>query len=414
MPETTTDKSSPQWSATTKLVIGLTFVAIVGALLIRFNVIIGPLILTFMLSYLLHPLVSWVSSATRLSWRGSVNLIYLVFILTIIGFLTASGVAVVQQLQNLVRIVSEFVSDLPHLLENLSTQTYQYSLGPWQWELSFAEVASQFNIDLLGVGEQILSVLQPVVGQAGGLIGTIATSAIGTIGWGLFILVISYFVLADAGRMPQVIDIDELPGYSEDLSRLGRELGRVWNAFLRGQLLLFVMVVVASLLLMTILGVRNALGIAFLAGLAKFVPYLGSFVTGVVTALVAFFQNSNYLGIEPLTYAIVVVAVIIVLDQVFDNLVTPRIYGNVLGVHPAAVLVAAFVAYGLIGLVGLLLAAPVLASLQLFGRYTIRKMLDLPPWPEPEAEGTVEVKWPLEDQARRLWQWMGNLLKRGK
>ena len=84
----------------------------------------------------------------------------------------------------------------------------------------------------------------------------------------------------------------------------------------------------------------------------------------------------------------------LLVDQVFDNLISPRIFGDTLGVHPAAVLVAALVAANLIGIIGLVLAAPVLATINLFGRYIIRKMFDQDPWPErEETPSYARVSW---------------------
>lgn len=410
MPDT--NIKSPLWSSSTKLIVGLTVVVLIGLLIGRFNNIIGPLILAIMLSYVLHPLVSKLNERTKMSWSMGVNLIYLVFVILIVYLFTATGVALVQQLQNLVRLVQGFVTDLPEIASNLSAQGYVLNIAPLGWRIDLSQIISQFNIDLLSLSEQILSALQPVLGQAGGLIGTLATSALTTLGWGAFILVISYFILLDAGEVPDVLKNIDLPGYVGDLRRLGRELGRIWNAFLRGQLVLFVMIVITSFILMTILGVRNAMGLALLAGIAKFIPYIGPLVAGITTALVAFFQPFNYLGFEPLTYALIVVAAAVILDQIFDNLVTPRIFGQTLGVHPAAVLIAAIIAASLIGLVGLLLAAPVLASLQMFGRYTLRKMVDLDPWPDPENT-EVDLDIPLEKPIRSLVEKGRKILRKG-
>jgi predicted PurR-regulated permease PerM len=60
--------------------------------------------------------------------------------------------------------------------------------------------------------------------------------------------------------------------------------------------------------------------------------------------------------------------------------------GRSLGVHPAAVLVVAIIAANLIGLIGLILAAPVLASATLIGRYIMRKLLDRDPWADYKEE----------------------------
>ncbi len=194
----------------------------------------------------------------------------------------------------------------------------------------------------------------------------------------------------------------EISGLAYDLRRMGLELTHKWNAFLRGQFMIFIVSVFAYVLLLSILGVSNALGLAFIAGLAKFIPYLGPIVTGVITALVAFFQQGNYLGIEPITYALIVVIAAVLLDQVFDALVTPRLMASTLGVHPAAVLVSAIIAARLLGIIGLLLAAPVLASVLLLAQYTTRKMLDRNPWPEPEPV-PVKIDFPLVKPVRRLW-----------
>ena len=155
---------------------------------------------------------------------------------------------------------------------------------------------------------------------------------------------------------------------------------------MRGQLILSLLVVLSYYFLLTILGTRLALAIAIMAGAARFVPYLGPLVTWTVTAIVAFLQTSNYFGLEPLQYAALVVGLCFLLDQIFDNLVSPRLLGQTLGVHPAGVLIAAIIATNLIGVIGLVLAAPVLATLGLLARYTGRKMFDLDPWPEDSPQ----------------------------
>jgi predicted PurR-regulated permease PerM len=139
-------------------------------------------------------------------------------------------------------------------------------------------------------------------------------------------------------------------------------------------------------ILLTTLGVRYALGIAIMAGIARFIPYVGPFLVWIITALVAFFQSANYFGLEPWIYTVVVVGLCLILDAVLDNIIVPKFHGDTLGLHPAAVLVAALIAARLIGFVGLVLAAPVLATMVLVSRYFLRKMLDQDPWPPSEFE----------------------------
>ncbi len=390
--------NSPRWGSTIKLVVGLTFVAIVAALVVRFRNILGPLLMAFILSYVLHPLANWMSKSTRLSWRASVNLIYLVMILALVGFFTATGVALVQQATSLYTTVRDFVNnDLLDLVTNLSTQRF-FLFGVIYVDMT--QILGQTDVQSLV--NQALGIIQPALGQAGGLLSSLASSTLSSLGWGFFILLVSYFTLADAGQVPDMLAGVELPGYNADLRRLGRQLGRIWNAFMRGQLVLYVLTVISSFTLLSILGVRNALVISLIAGGARFVPYIGPFITWAVTGVVAFFQTSNYFGLETWQYVLLVVVASVILDQVFDNIVTPRLYGSTLGVHPAAVLVAAIIAANLLGIIGLLLAAPVLATLSLFTGYAVRKMLDLNPWPDPEPDD--EVAFPGVSSVRRTFQ----------
>ena len=371
---------SPRWSSTTKLIVGLSLVALISALVVRFRNLIGPLILAFMLSYLLYPVAAWFSKITKISWRAAVSLIYLLLFILIVGLFTMSGFAVMQQLQSLIGFIQASVKNLPDLVAQFSQQSYDF--GPFHFSLA--------NYDLATLTNQILSVIQPILGQAGSLIGNLATSAASTIGWGLFLLVISYFLLADAERMSGGLVHIEIPVYQEDFQHLSQEFRNIWNSFFRGQLVIIGLVMVVYSILMAILGVHFAIGIAVIAGLARLIPYIGPAILWIVTILVTYFQGSNYLGLPPIQYALLVVALAFITDQIFDNFIAPRFMGHTLSVHPAAVLIAAIIAANLIGLIGLVLAAPTVATLKLIGNYVVRKMFDQDPWQTEEIQTVVK------------------------
>ncbi|MEX2160548.1 MAG: AI-2E family transporter [Anaerolineales bacterium] len=385
MPSSTS--ASPRWNPSTKLIAGFTLVAIIAALLVRFSGFLGPLLLAFILSYLLHPWVRRLSETTRLSWRAAVGIAFLFFLIVFITLLVMAGFAIVEQLGNLVSTVQDFFVQLPETLRGLSEHALQF--GPFQINFANLErtLVEGFNMDFASIGQQLLSAVQPALGQAGSFLGALATSTLNTIGWILFIFIISYFILNDAGHTPDFLGSAEASRHNADLRRLGRELGRIWDTYLRGQLLLVSLIMLTSFTLMSLLGVRFALALALITGLAKFVPYIGSLAMYITTALVSFFQASNYLGIEVgTTYMLVATIPAILMDLSFDNLISPRFYGRALGVHPAAVLVTALVAASLLGFIGLLVAAPVLASLQLFATYVFRKMMDVEPWLRSEVD----------------------------
>lgn len=397
--------SSPKWGATTKLIVGLSFAAILALLVIQFRHLVGPLILAFMLSYLLYPVANWLTKAIKLPWQSAVALIYILLFLIVVSLITLSGLAVVQQLQSLFNFLQNSLKGFPQFLEQLSQQTFVF--GPFQFSLA--------QYDLPALANQALSIVQPLLGQAGSLISSIAASAATTFLWGLFVLIVSYFLLADAGKRVrhEFVHI-EIPGYQADLERFGAEMRRIWNDFFRGQLIVISFAILAYFVLLTILGVRYAIGIAVLAGVGRLVPYIGPWALWITTFLVTYFQTGNYFGLQPLQYSILVLILAFLTDQVFDNIVQPRFMGETLGVHPAAVLVAAIIFANLIGLIGLILAAPVVATLKLVGTYVVRKMLDLEPWQNVPQPSPPRPPNPVVEGSRKAIKFLQQRLSRSR
>jgi predicted PurR-regulated permease PerM len=393
MSDTSSPPPSPIWNSGTKLIVGLTFVGILIALLIYFRSIIGPLLLAIILAYVLHPVAGFLHQKTRLNWRYSVNIVFVIFVLLLLSILAISGIAIVQQMQSLINLINTFTVGLPQFVEDISSRSY--TIGPYQFGLS--------QTDLQSLANQVLDTLQPVLGRFGSILSSFAASALVTLAWILFVLVIAYFLLARTGEVTdEMINID-IPGYNHDIRRMNLEFRRIWNVFLRGQVIIFILAIVLYSILLTGLGVRYALGIAIMAGVARFIPYVGPFMVWIVTALVAFFQGSNYFGLEPWIFMVLVVGLCLLLDAVLDNIVVPKFHGDTLGLHPAAVLVAALIAAQLIGFVGLVLAAPVLATMVLVSRYFLRKMLDQDPWPDSEF-GSQDPNIPWNEFISRLFK----------
>ena len=366
---------SPPWSTNTKLVVALTIVVIVGALLVKFQFIISPLLIAFVLAYLFYPVASFFHRRLRFSWNIAVGVIYFFIVLLLTSLLTLGGVGLVQQVQSVVTVVQEGIAALPGVIEGFSGQVKQ--IGPFTIDFR--------SIDLDSVSRQLLSMVQPILSQTGSLLSTVAGSAANFLGLGFLVILVSYFVLVESGGLRDRILTVELPGYTKDLERLGRELGLIWNAFLRGQIIIFALAVLVYSLLLSGLGVHYAIGLAFLAGFARFVPYVGPAVNWLVLVIVAYFQTYKLFDLPPLYYSLIVLLSALIVDQVFDNLVSPRILSDALKVHPAAVLVAAIVAANLLGLLGVIIAAPILATVTLLWRYIMRKLLDVNPWPEEES-----------------------------
>lgn len=386
--------ASPRWSATTKLLVGLVMLGIATFLLYRFSNLIPPLLIIFIITYLLHPITAAFSRALRIPWKLSVNIIYLLIVVALIGLLTWGGVGLAGQIQSLVNSIQGIVRDLPRYITELSTRVL--TIGPFTLDMR--------TFDLSNLSQQLLSFIQPLLSRTGNLVGALAGGAATTLGWTLFILTVSYFVMAESSGLREDLLKIEIPGYTEDLRRLGSELSRIWNAFLRGQIIVFLLALAIYSIVLPALGVRYAIGIAFLAGLAKFLPYIGPAITWIIMALVTFFQPVKPFGLQPLSYMLIVVITTSLIDWFMDNFITPRIMARTLRVHPAAVLVAALIAANLLGLLGVIIAAPFLATFLLLGRYIMRKMFDLDPWPGKEETPSPPGVGEIVKNLARFWR----------
>jgi predicted PurR-regulated permease PerM len=360
----------------TKLVVALTFIAIIAWLLSRFQSLIPPILMAFILSYLLYPVASLMNRKMLFSWRAAVGTIFLLLLILLLSLLTVGGLGLIQQIQSLIRLVQNSLVELPALIN-----------GVVEWLRMRSPIPVDLDtVDINTLTNQLLSIVQPLLGETGQLLGTVAGGAAEFFGWAIFILLVSFFVLSESGGFRGGIIKLDIPGHNADVARLGRELGRILNAFLRGQIIVFLMTVTVYFILLSVLGLRYAIGLAFLAGLARFLPYIGPAINWVILVLVAYFQPFKLFGMEPLAYTLLVIVLALFVDQIFDNLVSPRIMADVLKVHPAGVLVMALVAANLLGILGVVIAAPFLATLKLFGQYVLRKMFDQEPWPEVESE----------------------------
>ena len=368
--------TSPRWNSTTKLVVSLIAIVIITALLIRFKVLIIPLAIAFILAYLFHPIASLLDRVPRLSWRLSVGITYLLLILITASLFTLGGWGIGSQIQSLISLLQNSLNELPALLNDAAI-----------WLTETSSIPLDLNtLNLESLSQELLSYVQPLLGSTGQVLGSLASGAAGFIGLTAFVILVSYFILAESGGLRENLLKVEIPGYIDDFKKLSEELGRIWNAFLRGQMIIFTLAFFFYLFVLSILGVRYAIGLALLAGLSKFLPYIGPAIVWIALALVTYFQPFKLFGMEPLVYTLIVIAVALVFDQLLDGFITPRIMADALSVHPAAILVSALIFADLIGILGVIIAAPMLATFILFGRYIMRKILDQDPWLRKEND----------------------------
>ncbi len=182
--------------------------------------------------------------------------------------------------------------------------------------------------------------------------------------------VLAIYLLKDQDRFKERF-VSALPRrYRMEILALLRGLDAVLAGFVRGQLMLAVVVGAMAALATTVLGLRYALLLGIWAGLTEFIPFIGP-VLGAVPAVLAGLSESPLLALEvALAFAII--------QQIENAVLQPKIMGETVGLHPLAVMLSALAAGYLWGTWGLILALPVVGAARVLWCFIIARLTERP------------------------------------
>ena len=221
----------------------------------------------------------------------------------------------------------------------------------------------------------------------------IVRGAISGVVWAIFILVFSFYMVKDAPHFGRFVAINVPEPLRPELSRLWHEIVRIWNSFVRGQFGVAFIMGITVMVTMGALGVRNAAVLGLISGVMEFVPAIGPVIAAVPGVLIAIFLGSSWLPIPNLWFALVVGLTYFLLQQ-FENLyLVPRVVGSRVRLHPAVVIVGVLAGLQLGGILGVLLAAPTIASARVLLGYVYGKLFDTEPFRPIEAPRDRSQLW---------------------
>lgn len=352
-----------RWSPTTKRWVVI-FGVVAGYLFIRrVSAVLPPIIITFILAYILVPIADFLSKHLHLRRTAAVLITYLVLIAILITVPALFIPPLIGQIEN-------FVEGMPTLIRVIGEFIEQ--------PLTIRD----FTLDLTDVYEQASNSFEGILTSLASQSINILTNVASVVIWLVFVLVASFYVVRDAATIKQWANKVTPPAYRDDFRQLQARIAASWNAFLRGQLILMIVIGLVVGTTMTIVGLPNAWLIGLLFGLLEFIPNVGPTIASVPAVLIAYIQGSTVLNISNGWFAVLVLGINIVVQQLENNYLVPRIMGQSLGLHPIVVLIAAIIGAHMAGVLGILLAAPAVATLRILADYVYRRLLDLPPFPD--------------------------------
>lgn len=369
--------TSPVWSASSKRLVILILLLLVSLLLYRVRLLLLPFVMAIVLAYLIDPGVNALSKWLRMPRLLAIVLIYLL-IMTVLVLIP------VRAIPPIVAQVNAFVDNVPRYLQEV---------GDFLQRLQQPIIIAGFEIPIddlpldqiyAGMSSNLLNFIQTLGGRSLGLLGSIASSTISTVGWTVLVLFLSFYLVKDHELMFQAIMALVPEGYKGDVYLLSEQISLTWNAFLRGQLVLCLVMAVIVFVLALLLNLPNPLALALIAGFAEFLPTVGPVLAAIPAALMALFQSeSSWVGqfLSPFWFMMLILGVYGIIFQLENYYLIPRIMGHHLRLHPLVVILGAVGGASVAGLLGVLLAAPVLATARLVFLYLYCKLTDQPPFP---------------------------------
>ncbi|PZU29393.1 MAG: AI-2E family transporter [Stenotrophomonas sp.] len=315
--------------------------------------VLTPFVVALMLAWLGDPLVDRLEA----SGRSRNTAVVLVFVLMIL-LLALALLILVPLIQ---RQIITLVAALPQGQEWLMNTAI-----PWLEQKTGLEIMAWLDPGRLF--EWVRSHWQQAGGVATTFFGYVSRSGFAMVAWVInlaLLPILAYYFLRDWDKLVERVASMIPRNHIEVVTRLARESNDVLGAFIRGQIVVMIALGIVYAAGLSLVGLNLGLLIGLVAGLISFIPYLGA-TTGVVMAVLAALVQSQGFDLQLL----VLVGVVFTVGQLLESYVlTPRIVGDKIGLHPVAVIFAVMAGGQLFGFLGMLLALPAAAVINVLLRY---------------------------------------------
>ena len=358
--------------------------------------ILTPFAISALLAYLGDPLVDKLQETGRSRTTGVLVVFLLISLILFFALLIVVPM--------LGRQISSAIENLPLLLDWVQSDAL-----PW--------IAEKLRLDLSRIDSQsVIDALRDNWEQAGGIaaqvLGGISRGSAWVFNWAMNLLlipVVTFYLLRDWDEMMDNIR-SLLPRSSAGtVTTLASESNQVLAAFLRGQLLVMLVLGTVYTVGLWLVGINYALLIGMGAGLVSFVPYLGT-VVGVVAGLIAALVQYGDVT------TMVLVGVVFLVGQLLEGMwLTPNLVGDRIGLHPVAVIFAVLAFGQLFGFLGVLIALPLASVVMVLLRHATeiyrlsslyeekqrRKAEESPPVPDDAEAKAVKPKKKRKSRAKK-------------
>lgn len=318
---------------------------------------LAAIVISIILAYIINPLVSYLETK-KISRRLGVLIVYVGFVLIFVVLFLVVLPKTIQEIRNL-------FTSLPNLVNDVNLRILD----------SADHIEKVTNIDM----SRILKNIQDGIEQYLNSIQTGLVERLRSMASGMYaafgrmvsfvlVLILTYYFTVDKNRIKVKLYKLIPSNYRSDILYLGSEINAAMLEFVKGKLLLAVIVGVMTTIMLLILGVNFAVAIGLITIVADIIPYIGPFL--------AFIPAFFFSVMDSWTKAIWVSIFFVFLQWAENNLFAPKILGKRTGLHPAVVLLCIVIGGGTFGVIGMILSVPVFSILTILKNFTMMKWRD--------------------------------------
>lgn len=353
-----------RWSSTTKRVVVALF-AIAGLYIVyRAGDIVRPFVWAGVLAFVLLPVVGLLERRLSLPRTAAAAIVFLGLVAVIIGggrILIPLAVDQVRDLQrSLPTLVANAQNTLAETADQLGLENLDELIVNFAGITDFSQMVARGAVPfIVGLGHFLLELL--------------------------VFLIATFFLLRDAPRLFQWFRRVLPASQRNELIPLIAQVNTLLGRYVRGQMFLIGVMSTVTFIGLSILQVPFVLLLAMMTGVLEVIPIVGPITAGAIACLVALGHPAPW-GLSQIWYVAIVAAMYTVLRHAEDYFVIPLVIGRIVKLHPAVVIFALLTGGALYGLLGVLVAVPVAATMRLVVIYVGAKLRDEDPFPQLEQE----------------------------
>ncbi len=383
---------SQQYDWTIRRVMGATLILVIVALgfwlIYRFYQVAFILFISIVMGTVIRPIINWIQLRGLPRYVGIV-LVSILLLTLLVGFVLLLFPMIIEQGTKMADTFPVYYLDFRQWLVS-SHNLLLVRLGSFlPWSLSGTQSVQQ-------TGEQVLASAEQALGYIALVINAIFIS--------ITVLVLTFRWALDGPRVIQslltLVPQDKREGFQDLFTAMESKVG----FYIAGQGVLCLMIGLLSLISYTLIGLPNALLLAILAGVLEAVPMIGPLLGAIPAAAVA-------LSTEPSKLVWVIISTLVI-QQLENSFLVPRVMRKAVGVNPFVSLLAIFAFSSIFGITGALMAIPMAAIIQILLDRFVFKLEEIEPDISDKRDQASLLRYKTQDLAQDLRK-QARIKKRG-